>query len=63
MDFAIYSKGPGVAATIWLGTHLFGVNEFGIRVFSPLLALGTALLMFWLRSPPLRRIRRRSGRC
>ncbi len=46
MDICFYSKGPGVAATIWLGTHLFGVNEFGVRVFSPLLALGTSLLMF-----------------
>ncbi|MES2570367.1 MAG: glycosyltransferase family 39 protein, partial [Verrucomicrobiota bacterium] len=46
MDVCYYSKGPGVAATFWLGTHLFGVNEFGIRFFSPLLALGTTLLMF-----------------
>ncbi len=46
MDVCYYSKGPGIAATMWLGTHLFGVNEFGIRVFSPLLALGTTLLMF-----------------
>ena len=40
-----FSKGPGVALTMWLGTHLFGVSEFGIRVFSPLLALGTSLLL------------------
>lgn len=46
MDVSYYSKGPGVAATIWLGTHLFGFNEFGVRFFSPLLALGTSLLMF-----------------
>ena len=46
MDFCYYSKGPGVAATIWLGTHLFGANEFGVRFFSPLLALGTSLLMY-----------------
>jgi hypothetical protein len=45
MDFCYYSKGPGVAAVIWLGTHLFGANEFGVRFFSPLLALGTSLLM------------------
>lgn len=46
LDICYYSKGPGVAATMWLGTHLFGHNEFGIRVFAPLLALGTSLLMW-----------------
>lgn len=46
MDVSFYSKGPGVASTIWLGTHLFGANEFGVRFFSPLLSLGTSLLMF-----------------
>ncbi|MEK0446771.1 MAG: hypothetical protein RLZZ399_2092 [Verrucomicrobiota bacterium] len=46
-DVCYYSKGPGVAATIWLGTHLFGASEFGIRVFSPLLSLGTSLLLFF----------------
>ncbi len=40
-----FSKGPGVAAAMWLSTHLFGVSEFGIRAFSPLLALGTSLLL------------------
>lgn len=48
IDYCYYSKGPGVAATIWLGTHIFGANEFGVRFFSPLLALGTSLLMFRL---------------
>lgn len=47
MDISYYSKGPGVAAAIWLGTHLFGFNEWGVRLLSPLLALGTAVLM-WL---------------
>ncbi len=46
MDICYYSKGPGVAAAIWAGTHLFGMTAFGVRVFSPLLALGTSLLMF-----------------
>ena len=46
LDWGYFSKGPGVAVAMWLSTHLFGANEFGIRVFSPLLALGTALLMF-----------------
>jgi 4-amino-4-deoxy-L-arabinose transferase-like glycosyltransferase len=48
MDICYYSKGPGIAATIWLGTHLFGMNEFGIRLFAPLLALGTSLMVFQL---------------
>lgn len=46
LDISYYSKGPGIASVIWLGTHLFGYTEFGVRVFSPLLALGTSLLMF-----------------
>jgi Dolichyl-phosphate-mannose-protein mannosyltransferase len=46
LDWGYFSKGPGVAATIWLGTTLFGATEFGVRFFSPLLALGTSLLMF-----------------
>ncbi len=45
LDWSYFSKGPGVAATMWLSTHLFGVSEFGIRVFSPLLSLGTSLLL------------------
>lgn len=40
-----FSKGPGIATAMWLSTHLFGVSEFGVRVFSPLLALGTSLLL------------------
>jgi hypothetical protein len=40
-----FSKGPGIALSMWLSTHLFGVSEFGIRVFSPLLGLGTSLLL------------------
>lgn len=48
MDLCYYSKGPGVAAAIWLGTHLFGVNEFGVRFFAPLLGLGTSTLLYSL---------------
>src|SRR5215210_9531811 len=43
-----FSKGPGVALTIRAGTALFGANEFGVRFFSPLLALGTSLILFFL---------------
>jgi len=47
-DLAYYSKGPGVAMTILASTTIFGASEFGVRVFSPLLALGTSLLVFGL---------------
>ena len=46
MDICYFSKGPGVAAAIWIGTHLFGANEFGVRFLSPLCGLGTSLLLF-----------------
>ncbi len=47
LDWGYFSKGPGVAVAMWLSTHLFGASEFGIRVLSPLLALGTSLLLFF----------------
>lgn len=40
-----FSKGPGIAVAMWLSTHLFGVSEFGVRAFSPLLAACTSLLL------------------
>jgi 4-amino-4-deoxy-L-arabinose transferase-like glycosyltransferase len=46
LDWSYFSKGPGVAVAMWLSTHLAGVSEFGVRLFAPLLALGTSLLMF-----------------
>ncbi len=48
LDWGYYSKGPGIAAIIRAGTALFGVNEFGVRFFSPLFALGTSLFIFLL---------------
>lgn len=48
MDWSFFSKGPGVAATMWLSTHLLGVSEFGLRFFSPLLGLGTSLMAWAL---------------
>ncbi len=46
LDWGYYSKGPGVALAIRLGTTLFGATEFGVRFLSPVLALGTSLLLF-----------------
>ena len=43
-----YSKGPGIAATMKLSSSIFGHSEFGIRFFSPLLALGSSLILFRL---------------
>src|SRR5438045_3120110 len=45
---AYFSKGPGVAFAIRASTILFGPHEFGVRFFSPLLAAGTSLLLFYL---------------
>jgi 4-amino-4-deoxy-L-arabinose transferase-like glycosyltransferase len=42
-----YSKGPGVALAIGASTAIFGPTEFGVRFFSPLLALGTSLIVFF----------------
>lgn len=47
LDLSYYSKGPGVALAIRLGTAVFGANEFGVRCLSPLLALGTSLILFF----------------
>src|SRR5438105_4727259 len=44
---AYFSKGPAIAFAIRASTALFGTNEFGVRFFSPLLAAGTSLLLFY----------------
>ncbi len=44
---AYFSKGPGVAFVIRSSTALFGDNEFGVRFWSPLLAAGTSLLLYY----------------
>lgn len=46
MDWSFFSKGPGVASVIRAGTELFGMNELGVRFFSPWFGFGTSLLMF-----------------
>src|SRR5213594_5011536 len=42
-----FSKGPGIAFAIRASTAVFGATEFGVRFFSPLLAAGTSLLLFY----------------
>src|SRR3981081_717408 len=44
---AYFSKGPGVAFAICASTAMFGATEFGVRFFSPILAAGTSLLLFY----------------
>src|SRR2546421_9744796 len=44
---AYFSKGPGVAFAIRASTAVFGANEFGVRFFSPVLAAGTSMLLFY----------------
>ena len=40
-----YSKPPMIAYAQWLGTHLWGDNEFGVRFFSPVIAAMMSLLV------------------
>ncbi len=42
-----FSKGPGVAFVIRSSTAIFGENEFGVRFWSPFLAAGTSLLLYY----------------
>src|SRR5881409_4231463 len=44
---AYFSKGPGIAFVMHASTAIFGANEFGVRFFSPVLAAGTSLLLFY----------------
>src|SRR5438876_5111597 len=44
---AYFSKGPGIAFAMRASTAIFGANEFGVRFFSPVLAAGTSLLLFY----------------
>jgi 4-amino-4-deoxy-L-arabinose transferase-like glycosyltransferase len=44
---AYFSKGPAIAFAIRASTAVFGANEFGVRFFSPLLAAGTSMLLFY----------------
>lgn len=46
-----YSKPPMIAYVQWLGTHLWGDNEFGVRFFSPVIAAALSLLVLRLVTP------------
>ncbi len=53
-----YSKPPLIAYTQWLGTHLWGDTEFGVRFFSPVIA---AVLSFILLRFLAREVNSRAG--
>jgi 4-amino-4-deoxy-L-arabinose transferase-like glycosyltransferase len=42
-----FSKGPGIAFAIRASTAIFGATEFGVRFWSPVLAAGTSLFLFY----------------
>jgi len=51
LALSYYSKPPLIAYTQWLGTHLLGDTELGVRFFSPVIAaiLSWLLLRFFVR--------------
>jgi undecaprenyl-diphosphatase len=48
LDWSYYSKGPMIAWLIYAGTHFFGNNEFGVRVFAVVLSALSSVILFRL---------------
>lgn len=48
LDWGYYSKPPGIAWQIWLGTKLFGNNELGVRFMSVILSFLLSLSVYAL---------------
>ena len=48
LDWCYYSKGPGIAVLIRIGTSLFGDSELGVRLLAVLAAAGASLALFEL---------------
>lgn len=48
LDWGYYSKPPGIAGQIALGTHLFGNTELGVRFGSIIIGLALPLAVFFL---------------
>lgn len=48
LDWGYYSKPPGIAWQIWLGTQLFGQTEWGVRSLSVALAFFQAWAVYLL---------------
>jgi 4-amino-4-deoxy-L-arabinose transferase-like glycosyltransferase len=47
-SISYYSQGPGVAIAILAGTSMLGPTELGVRLLSPLIAVGTSILVYLL---------------
>jgi 4-amino-4-deoxy-L-arabinose transferase-like glycosyltransferase/membrane-associated phospholipid phosphatase len=45
LALAYYSKPPFIALIQWLGTHIWGDTEFGVRFFSPVITAFTAVVV------------------
>jgi 4-amino-4-deoxy-L-arabinose transferase-like glycosyltransferase len=45
-DFGYFSKPPLIAWIIWIATSMFGGSEWAIRIASPVIHGGTALMLF-----------------
>jgi 4-amino-4-deoxy-L-arabinose transferase-like glycosyltransferase len=48
LDWGYYSKPPGVAWQIWLGTQLFGDTELGVRFSSIIITVLLPLALYYL---------------
>jgi len=48
LDWCYYSKPPGVACLIRMGTLLFGNTELGVRFMSPVLSVLSSLVLYYL---------------
>lgn len=48
LDWGYYSKPPGIAWQIWIGTQLFGQTEWGVRSVTVLLAIFQAWAVYLL---------------
>lgn len=48
LDWGYYSKPPGIAWQIWLGTKLFGQTEFGVRSLSILISFLQSISLYFL---------------
>ncbi len=46
LDWSYYSKPPMIACAQWLGTHLWGDREFGVRFWSPVIAAVLGLVLY-----------------
>lgn len=48
LDWGYYSKPPGIAWQIWLGTQVFGQTEWGVRSVTVILAVFQSLAIYQL---------------